>query len=50
MADVDCGISNVKGRTAKIVNGEETVEGEFPWYRNSGKLIFKNFDILTFMF
>jgi hypothetical protein len=30
VADVDCGIAG-KIRTAKIVNGEETIEGEFPW-------------------
>lgn len=33
MADVDCGLSSIKGRKAKVVNGEETFEGEFPWYR-----------------
>ena len=33
VADVDCGTSSLKTRTAmKIVNGEEAAEGEFPWY------------------
>ncbi|XP_059350111.1 serine protease 30-like [Daphnia carinata] len=31
LADVDCGLSSIKGRKAKIVNGDETFEGEFPW-------------------
>ena len=30
VADIDCGVSR-KVRTAKIVGGEETVEGELPW-------------------
>jgi hypothetical protein len=41
VADVDCGISLIKSRTAKIVNGEETVEGEFPWYLRDDQINLK---------